>query len=693
MELMECIIGYRIRCWALLIYFIGGYCLHQASAQSDKFEKRYFLLPPELLSAINQLYATALQDAKRDRREMNRGPGRLFLEERGISFPPGASATVSDRQLVAANTPESLKSIEELVESYITHVVEGPSPPETKEERIPRFDPFAMDFEALKHKAEIYRNVTVITNTPVELEIMHQSGGATLPLAEMAPEIQARYGYDQLKAETFLQSPRDGSTPNTIVSISSQPSPDQSVEKTDNAEVPPADFADSSRELFSDRRESVDGRRFYDKILLRDGRLLENVLIAKDNRRLKSWTRENASGQGELLEIHDAPSKLLLDFEEFEELFRRVVVTDGRTQLYELSRDGLEGGQTFQQLAQNPPLGAGFVSVPEGYLLAHMNWMSLPASAIELLMPISKRAFAVANVGSLIGLAPSKWWNEHAGHRKDTFMPGRLVKKEPSKNGVLYSPFNPETPLLGNTVGEMKRLWVEHRAGKNGALSLVETANGLFLGYYHEHSALEASELTWADAIRDKSGRFFLTKVSVEKIKPGDSFLRIFDASARKVLGAEFKEVGQLKLGGQHFQALLQRGLEAAVQDRVLPQGDGVRFPEFGIESVSSPALDRVVITDQVDARLKDMLPHAYIFDVESKQRVIEIRKEKSGGRITLQESKPQRRKQNEVVEVAPDLDGGLRLTDGKRIYELKPALGGVELVVWEAARNNLKRF
>ena len=167
----------------------------------------------------------------------------------------------------------------------------------------------------------------------------------------------------------------------------------------------------------------------------------------------------------------------------------------------------------------------------------------------------------------------------------------------------------------------------------------------------------------------------------------------MFDASARKVLGAEFKELGQLKLSGKHFRALLQRGVEAAVQDRVLPKGDGVQFPEGGVESSTSPALDIVTVTDQVDAKLKDVLPHAYVFDIESKQRVIEIRKENVGGRTSFKESAPQRRKQNNVAEIPPDLDGGLRLTDGQRIYELKPALGGTELTVWETERNKLKRF
>lgn len=711
-----------------LICFVVATCLATArSSADDSLLRRSYVMTLQMQAKMLSAYRHAAEAAKQSGRPRDRGPGRFFLETHGIEFPYRATAVLRDgnHRIVVDNTAENLAAVDRLFEDLYRNTDDKPAirplldaaanqygvevfvpspeflaaldrPQETKsaEPFVQSFDPDTMDFETLDHRGTIYRNVTILTNTPADLEIMHQSGGATLPLAEMTPEIQARYGYDPRKAEAFLHSLRKDPTPPPAVVDKSPPAAKSPAPaKPDDAGATPAEAPDAVPEVVGQQELADAGRRSYDRILCRDGRLLEDVLVAKDGRGWKVWPRDNPSGRGERLEPHDAPSKLLIDFEEFDELFRRAVVANGRTPLYELSRDGLEGGTTFQELAKNPLPGTGFVSVPEGYLVANMNWINLPAPAVELVLPLGGRAFAVADASNLVGLSPSEWWNKHAGHGDAALpVPSRLTKKDPSKNGVLYSPFNPETPLLGNTTGEMKRLWVAHQKDAYGALAVVETGNGLFFGYYHEHAALEASELTWSDAIREKSGRFSLTKVSAEKIKPGESLLRLFDASDRQVLGAEFKEVRQLKLGGQHFQALLQRGVEAAVQDRVLPQGDGVQFPESGIESVSSPALDKVVITDQVDAKLKDVLPHAYIFDVEAKQRVIEVRKEDSGGRTTFQESRPQRRKQNEVVEVPSDLDGGLRLTDGKRVYELKPALGGTELVVWETERNKLRR-
>lgn len=543
------------------------------------------------------------------------------------------------------------------------------------------------DFDRLVHGAVVYSNVKVVSVDPVRLGIVHDAGAAGVPLAELSPEIQARYSYDPQLAKEFLltkQAAEEKARQSAKVPAAPTATPaGEALGVDENGDQLTAEQA-ATTERQSGPTSKADVSHSYEKLLCRNGRVYENVIVTKSHRNFVLSPQKAGRAKGEVLEFYDAPSKLLLDFEEFDELFRRMVVADKRTPLYELSSEGVEGGRAFLELAKNPRPGSSFVSVPEGYLLAHMNWFSLPMPAVELVIPVSGRAFAVANAGNLI--APksiSDWWNKNAGYKGANLpVPQHLAKTETSKNGVLYSPFNPDVPILGNTTGEMKQVWVESRKGNFGALALVETGNGLFFGYYREHAALEDSKYAWSDAIREKSGRFHLTKVNSRSIKLGERFLQLFDATARRILGAEFKEVGQLKLGGQHFLTLLQRGLEAAVQDRLLPKGDGVEFPESGVDSTSSPTLDKVVITDEVNVKLKDVLPNAYIFDVESKQRVIEIRKETVGGRITNHESRPVRRKQTEVVEVPPDLDGGLRLTDGECIYELRHFFGGTEMVV-----------
>lgn len=553
------------------------------------------------------------------------------------------------------------------------------------------------DFDRLVHGAVVYSNVKVVSVDPVRLGIVHDAGAAGVPLAELSPEIQARYSYDPQLAKEFLltkQAAEEKARQSAKVPAAPIATPaGEALGVDENGDQLTAEQA-ATTERQSGPTSKADVSHSYEKLLCRNGRVYENVIVTKSHRNFVLSPQKAGRAKGEVLEFYDAPSKLLLDFEMFNELFGRAVVANNRTSLYEYSGDGAQGGIAYQDVAKNPSAGTSFVSVPEGYLLANMNWISLPMPAVELVLPVSGRLFAVASAGSLVGLSPSAWWNKSAGHQNaDLALPVRLERKKPGKNAVLYSPFNTDTPLLGNTTGEMERVWVDRQTGKSGPLALVETGNGLFFGYYREHAALGQSRLTWIDAIREDSGVFSLHKISSHRIEPGESFIKLFDASAKRVLGAEFKEIGQLKLAGQHFLALLQRGVEAAVQDRLLPKGDGVQFPDFGLESSTSPTLDIVTITDAVDAKLKDVLPHAYIFDVESKQRVIEVHKENSGGRTTFRESRPQRRKQNEVVEIPPDLDGGLRLTDGQRVYELKPSLGGTELIVWETKRNQLKRF
>jgi hypothetical protein len=665
-----------------------------SSAEAAALEKRVYALRNEVVGQIRFCFEQATEDTRRQGKKMDRGPVRYFLEKNGVDFPYGASATLDDGRIELVNTRENLDRTSQLFESLSPAVSEKVETVPVRELEIPLFDPNSMDYERLAHKESVYTNVIVTGSTPAELEILHTAGSATLPLAELNPAVQSRFSYEPEKAQIFLDSNRRKVEEEFEDSSSKKSGTEQNPMET--KALAGQESMRRVSEDFPPRQETVNPAQnlhHYGKIICRDGRVFENVEVRADHMGFTVRKQAVTGKTEERVSFWDAPSSLLLDFEEFDELFRRFVVANRRTQLYELTRDGIKGGKPFQDLAKDPSVGISFVSVPEGYVFSNMNWISLPAPAVEFVVPLGSRTFAVADASNLVGLSPSEWWNKWAGHGASSLpVPGRLQRREPGKNSVLYSPFSPDSPILGNSAGEVKRLWVDAGSDKNGHLALVETGNGLFYGYYREHAALENSELTWADATRQNSGRFALAKINTEKVQPGGRVLKLFNASAKKVLGSEFKELRQLKLGGQHFKALLEKGIEAAVQDRVLPKGDGVQFPEGGVETESSLALDKVVITDQVDAKLKDVLPHAYVFDVESKQRVIEIRKENSGSGTKFQESRPQRRKQNEVVEVPPDLDGGLRLTDAKRVYELKPAFGGTELVVWEAERNKLKR-
>lgn len=726
--------------------------IQAAVGQSEGLVTREFALSPEQLSQIKDAHNKVLEDASRQRRSINRGPARMFLEANGIEFPYGATATLKDGRLAVKNTDDNLNKVLIVLDAGSPPPAEVVEPVVLKEPEIPRFDPETMHFRRVTHNDVVYTNVTVIKNDPVELKILHASGVAVLPLREMHPSIQKRYGYDAEKAHALEQArhaarqiastnsmPRphedvrggqkssfitnatsnelrkspqevesvsdgvnkedvvDGAAKAKAIDMAENPASVQGIKDLDEQQVVREVEISDGSEMTEQKAMGRPGEpvsRFYPRIHSRDGRVFENVEVRADHMEFIIRKKADTGKAEERLSFWDAPSSLLLDFEKFQSLFSRMLVAKDRTQLYELNRDGIDGGKPFDELAKDPPVGRGFVSVPEGYVFANMNWLSLPQPAVEFVRGIGGRSFALGDAGKLVGLSGSEWWNKYAGHKAPRLnVPVALVKKEPSKLGVLYSIFNPEAPILGNTAGEILNLWVDEKANQNGLLALVETGNGLFLGYYQEHAALEESELTWEDAVSDKTNRFQLRKVRSEKVRLGEVLLKLFDASARRILGAEFKEVGQLKLSARHYRAILERGVEAAVQDRLLPKGDGVQFPESGIETTISPSFERVIITDQILAKLKDVLPHAYVFDVESRKRVIEVRKRELGGRVSLQESNPKRQKQTEVIDVSPDLDGGLRLTDGKVIYELKPVLGGTELVVWEAEPNKLKRF
>jgi hypothetical protein len=48
---------------------------------------------------------------------------------------------------------------------------------------------------------KVYQNVTVIDSKPDAVTILHQDGGALVPLANLPPDIQKRFNYDPAKAK------------------------------------------------------------------------------------------------------------------------------------------------------------------------------------------------------------------------------------------------------------------------------------------------------------------------------------------------------------------------------------------------------------------------------------------------------------------------------------------------------------
>ena len=684
-----------------------------AAAEETKLHRMSYPLTPELSDQIKTSYLEASDTEHKQGRIYQEGFAKPFLVKNGISFPPGASAVVSGDRLVVSNDVQNLEALEAFLASHyknatnlppfqrlcdILKLAPTPTPHETQEPNV--------DFEILSAQGVTYRKVRVLQTNAAEVKIGHEDGGAVLKLESLNPELQQHFGYNAEAAKEFLKKRK--------AEVSSVKNKDldanfKQIDSVDNKTDSEPSFEPSVSAVLPTKQENSvlerskaiksEGGKFYDELLTRDGRVLKKIIVV-DNKGRRSFKILSGDGADRLLEdlqYWDAPSHLLCDFELFDELFNRALVVRSRAQLYELQGADHVEGKSFQDLAQNAFPGASFVSVPEGFLLSGMNWIRLPVSAVECPRPLAGRRFVATDAGKLVGFSPaSDWWNKYVGHTYGELrVPDRLKAQEPSKLGVLYSPFDPQVPILGNTTGEMKRLWTE--SGPEGGekqLAVVETGNGYFFGYYKVHSALSDAEITWADALKDKNGRFELVaKNPPKRLSVGDRLLTLFDASARSILGADFKELGQLKLGPQHINSILLRGIEASVQDRLLPQGDGVRFPQDAVDTVSSPALDKVVIVDQISAKLKDMLPHAYIFSVEIKERVIEIRKRNNAGRVKFEESAPLRRTRTEIVEIPPDLDGGLRLTDGKVVYELRPGFSGAELVVWDARPNGLKKL
>jgi flagellar basal body rod protein FlgC len=54
---------------------------------------------------------------------------------------------------------------------------------------------------------KVYQNVQVVGSNPEAVTILHQDGGASVPLANLPADIQKRFNYDPAKAEAVAEGP------------------------------------------------------------------------------------------------------------------------------------------------------------------------------------------------------------------------------------------------------------------------------------------------------------------------------------------------------------------------------------------------------------------------------------------------------------------------------------------------------
>jgi len=351
-----------------------------------------------------------------------------------------------------------------------------------------------------------------------------------------------------------------------------------------------------------------------------------------------------------------------------------------------------------QKLAKDPPPGTVFARVRPGFIALHMNWRSGGEfSGVQLLRAFAEKHYSVVKGYDFTSIGNSSWWNG-SGVRSDVAekLPdaSKLQEQSPRANWILKDPFDGSVPILSNRRGEMVCSWVAPSKRKL-PLAIVKTAGGYFFGYLSTADPLSTSDLTWEAATRKTDTNWKLVKGNVERLDKPKNILTLVDNKASKILAAPFQTLDRARVLGPHLERLLEGGMTALLAELMIPaEGDGIESPpKSEIETESGPGIIIERITDEVSVMNDTRNPSAFRFQVMTKQRVRETDIKTVSGRSSTDSKHWRNQKQVQPVEISPDLDGGIRFTNGQKIIELVPdKLGRLTLVEWTVEQNKLKK-
>lgn len=370
------------------------------------------------------------------------------------------------------------------------------------------------------------------------------------------------------------------------------------------------------------------------------------------------------------------------------------LVANGYTRLRSWAE---QAGGDYQSMAKEPLPGPVFASLRPGYIVLDMRWKATNELAgVELLKPFLKHRFATIDATSFTSMdSHATWWNIKGvtpALKEEMPAAHEFSEVPPSETMILKDPFNDTEIILANRKREMKRIWAA-RTGQERKVAIVETEGGYFYGYLGAVEPLNETELNWTQATQEKSGKFELKKVGNEQIPGSKKLFSLLDNTARRSLANPFVTLERARVAPAHLGRILEGGLPALLAEISVPLGDGIEEPKNLEPADSTAGLEIQKITDSIVVYPETWNAALFRFRLGTEQRVREVDHRISGGRVTTVAKAWKKRQIDEHVELSADLDGGVRFTDGRKIFEVLPdRFGKLEMNTWEIIPNNLRR-
>jgi len=258
-------------------------------------------------------------------------------------------------------------------------------------------------------------------------------------------------------------------------------------------------------------------------------------------------------------------------------------------------------------------------------------------------------------------------------------------------DSILLDAFEGKYTLFGNERNVMKRAWQIVSSGLT-QFHFVETAHGYFFGRLSSKADLVEAGMTWPQLVAHQSMPFALTKISQKSIKANQPIIRLSDNDGSTQAAITAFHPSGSQITSAHYRRLIEQGIPGLMTLIQVPQTDGVDMIGTATEANDFSRQKEVLISrasleyiSETDSALLTK------FIVQQKERTVERGRE--NGRVIVKESPWKDAKKETFVELPKDTDGGVRLTDGQRIYEIQPnRVTDSQLITYEVRANVLNK-
>lgn len=528
----------------------------------------------------------------------------------------------------------------------------------------------------LKGRPEPLKNVQIIAQDANLCRIRHSTGGGPYSISllpdDVAALVQKHFIAKGIFSDHFEAPPqrRTASTSPAPARVKASPTPAPPPEEV--IRIGPARYA---------------------KLPIKNREPLRDVTITKIGETIFCYTEAKSPEEERFGSLSELPDGVAEDLgmplvPTLRAMLSQGLVTRSRSPLFEVvERDTAAGG-----LADIVG-GRLLANVGPGFLAPITDLRRFDGRVITLPKPIAgvSRAYILDRDFAILGSRKFReWWQGESGMPFPEFSNrAEFALAICDENTVLLDGYTGRFTLFGNEHGLMKRAWKIISLGAPTPYAVVETLSGYYFGILAQRQDLAEASMTWPQLVGSKSTPYALKKITDRPLRPGQPILRLADASRAPA----FTSPAGARVYPGHYRTLTEKGMPGLLVILQTPQSDGTETASSS-DSTESYRSQKQVEIQKVSLEYVSETSSTMLLKLvtDQRERLVE-RKDDAKGLTLVDEDTWKNRSTSKVHELEKDPDGGVRFTDGERIYDIqRPRIGDAILTVYEVTQDALIR-